>query len=228
MPNKALELVHWHIRGVLAFDAVAESFGLIPANEMHNAPSTLLQINSATIIKDVPFTPEIVNINSIPLQSAPNIRQSKWLQGTDTHIRLQEFIKGESNKDKFDKVAMLNTKDYHWSDKHYDDKDLIAYEITGNIFVDEHNEQLRLNIPIGNNYPMRIMIRPDDEHAYEWKKARDVLGIGKENEGNLQVGQTMELPPNVFVVLKMVNDKNDHHKQYKNFYNLYFVPEDES
>jgi len=214
LPSDALALLHTHPKGVQLFIKNAINFGSTIMN-----PQNISSISQSD--EETPAT----NVIDMPSESSANESKEINLRlcqrlGDTKYLRLQEFVQGGGMK--FEKTAEITTVPFHHLDVLFNDKDLIAYPITGKISVRKLGEQLVINIPIEGKDKLIYI----DENSWEYKAIQDDLRIPKNH--SMSEGNSWEVD-DAYLVIRASSTtkdgkqlmKDDNLIQFKNFYHIY-------
>lgn len=232
IPSDLVALAHSHVKGIAKLNQNLERYGVyrVGDNQSKQAPKPPTPSN----VTDMP-KPQSGNSPTFPVIAKSNIRKSHWLEGVETHLRLQEFVQGGGEK--YDKTVLIAILPYNRTSMQYKHKQKVAFKVIDAISVIENeyegqkNKQITIPVTGGLVY---IKIEPDNDTAYYWKALRDSLGLEKEQVKELAVGQKLFLG-DVYLVLQcssqdkqgnQLANKEGQAVQYKNFYNLYYSPEE--
>ncbi len=247
-PREVAALTKGHVQGIALFNKHANRYGIYRVGD--NAPKQAPKPPNPptpTNVTDIPIgNPQTVlpheqqeydnkKSSTFPKIVKSNIRKSKWLEGVKTHLRLQEFVQGGGEK--YDKTLLIASLPFNRTTMQYEHKQKVAFKVIDAISVIENKYQdektLQITIPITGGL-VYVKIEPGNDKAYYWKALRDALGLQKEQVKELAVGQKLFLG-DVYLVLQCSSQDKDGVQllskdgqavQYKNFYNLYYSPEE--
>lgn len=141
------------------------------------------------------------------------VRSTKVMTGVPNVIKLEG---GKTDAPNWNTTALLANQAYDHKAIQYDDKSLIAYEITGALQYNAYEDDTFMYIPT-NRGNIRVYC-DNGEHGYEWRDLVKKLNLDEES---LAVGQKAIIPA-TYVVMKC---RNSGEKQYKSFYGFYSKPE---
>ncbi len=235
LPSDAVMLAKVHIAALQNWNQYCHRFGMYRVGD--NPPKQSTQTpNPPTPSNVTPIDTTLTsNSPTFPAIAKSNIRKSRWLEGVQSHLRLQEFVQGGGEK--YDKTVLIAIQPFNRTAIQYKHKQKVAFKVLNAISVIENDYQgqksLQIVIPITGR-SVYIKIEPNNDKAYDWKTLRDSLGLQKEQVKELAVGQRLFLG-DVYLVLQcrsldkqdnQLMNKNGQAVQYKSFYGLYYSPEE--